>query len=91
MQLENARVRVTRWALAPGAATEYHRHALDYVVVPLTSGDLVLKGPDGRRTTHLEAGEAYFREAGVEHDVQNVGGREVLFVEVELKESLVDP
>jgi len=32
----------------------------------------------------LASGAAYFRHAGVEHDVFNGGDRELIFVEVEL-------
>lgn len=90
VQLENERVRVTRWTLAPDATTGHHRHAFAYVVVPLTSGDLVLDGPDGRTTSHVEAGESYFREAGVEHDVRNVSDHDLIFVETELKDTPVE-
>jgi len=83
-QFENARTRVSQTRLAPGRATGFHRHAHDYVIVPITSGTLLLKEPGGERTAALESGVAYFREAGVEHDVVNVGDAEVVFVEVEL-------
>lgn len=86
VQVENARVRVTRWHLSPGAHTGPHRHALDYVVVPLDSGDLLLEGSAGRQTSRVEAGAAYFREAGVEHDVHNASDHAIDFVEMELKE-----
>jgi mannose-6-phosphate isomerase-like protein (cupin superfamily) len=33
----------------------------------------------------LQTGKAYFRKAGVEHDVFNVGNALYTFVEVELK------
>ena len=31
--IDNERVRVTEWRFAPGAATGWHRHEYDYVVV----------------------------------------------------------
>jgi quercetin dioxygenase-like cupin family protein len=40
VQVDNERVRVTEWRFAPGAATGWHRHELDYVVVPMTTGRL---------------------------------------------------
>ena len=46
--IDNERVRVTEWRFAPGAATGWHRHALDYLVVPMTDGELELVGSDGR-------------------------------------------
>jgi quercetin dioxygenase-like cupin family protein len=86
LQVDNERVRVTEWRFTPGAATGYHRHEYDYVVVPLMSGRLKLIGPDGAETfSELEAGVSYFREAGVEHDVINASEGEFAFVEIELK------
>ena len=57
LQIDNERVRVTQWRFAPGASTGWHRHALDYVVVPLTSGTLRLDEPGGVRDVTLKAGE----------------------------------
>jgi len=86
VQVDNERIRVTEWRFAPGAATGHHRHAHDYVVVPLTSGRLKMIGPDGRESfSELETGRSYFRAAGVEHDVVNANEHEFAFVEVELK------
>ena len=86
IQIDNERVRVTEWRFAPGTATGYHRHAYDYVVVPETTGRLKLIDPDGAETfAELTAGEAYFRQAGVEHDVINANAYEFVFVEIEIK------
>ncbi len=85
LQVDNARVRVTEWRFAPGAATGWHRHAHPYVVVPLTTGRLALAGADGTTTAELVSGRSYFREAGVEHDVRNPNPFEFVFVEIELK------
>jgi len=86
VQVDNARLRVTEWRFAPGAATGYHRHEHDYVVVPVADGELELIGPDGGRSrARLERGKSYFRNAGVEHDVINVGADAMTFVEIELK------
>jgi len=85
LQIDNERLRVTEWRFAPGAATGYHRHAHDYVVVPITDGELELTGPNGNRTrSRLERGKSYFRNAGVEHDVVNAGSGMMIFVEIEL-------
>jgi beta-alanine degradation protein BauB len=88
VQLENEHLRVTEWRFAPGAATGSHRHAHDYVVVPVVDGELELVGPDGGRSrARLEQGKSYFRNAGVEHDVINAGGGVMSFVEIELKDT----
>jgi quercetin dioxygenase-like cupin family protein len=85
-QVDNEQVRVTLWSFAPGAATGYHRHEMDYVIVPVTDGDLILVGPTGERTTaKLVQGQSYYRKAGVEHDVINGGSQPMAFVEVEMK------
>ncbi|ELK4801675.1 TPA: cupin domain-containing protein [Pseudomonas aeruginosa] len=85
VQVDNAEVIVTEWRFAPGAETGRHRHGHDYVVVPLTDGTLLLETPEGDRHAPLVAGQAYFRKAGVEHNVINASAHEVVFVETEIK------
>ena len=86
VQIDNPRTRVTEWRFAPGAATGWHRHEYDYVVVPMTTGTLRLIDSAGAATSaELVAGVSYFREAGVEHDVINASEGEFVFVEVEFK------
>ena len=86
IQIDNERTRVTEWHFAPGAATGYHRHEFDYVIIPRTTGKLKLIGPDGEETTgELEEGVSYFRQAGVEHDVINANEYPFSFIEVEFK------
>ena len=85
VQVDNESVRVTEWRFAPGAATGWHRHEFDYVVVPMTTGKLLLKEGDGERYAELTAGVSYSREVGVEHNVINANDYEFVFVEVEMK------
>jgi quercetin dioxygenase-like cupin family protein len=85
--IDNERVRVTEWRFAPGAATGWHRHEMDYVVVPMADGVLELVEPGGkRRQAELKAGVPYFRGAGVEHDVISANAGAFAFVEIELKQ-----
>jgi beta-alanine degradation protein BauB len=84
-QVENDRFIVTEWRFAPGAHTGWHRHAHDYVVVPLTTGPLLLTSSAGATSADLVAGSAYASEAGVEHDVINDNPFEFVFVEIEAK------
>ena len=84
--ISNQRVTVTEWRFAPGAETGWHRHAHDYVVVPMVTGRLLLEEKGGERYAELRIGEPYFREAGVEHNVVNANDGEFVFVEVELME-----
>jgi quercetin dioxygenase-like cupin family protein len=83
--IDNESVRVTRWHFVPGAATGWHRHEYDYVIVPLTDGRLELVEADGNRHSELRVGEPYFRGAGVEHDVVNANDHEFTFIETEVK------
>jgi beta-alanine degradation protein BauB len=83
-RMNNPQVRITEWQFEPGAATGFHRHEFDYVVVPLVDGLLRLVAADGESTAELRKGVAYFRKAGVEHDVINAGDKPLAFVEVEL-------
>jgi beta-alanine degradation protein BauB len=85
VQIDNALVRVTEWRFAPGAATGHHRHELDYVVLPLTTGRLSILAASGETTAELVTGQAYFRAAGVEHDVRNPNAFDFAFVEIEIK------
>jgi quercetin dioxygenase-like cupin family protein len=85
VQVENERFIVTEWRFAPGAHTGWHRHAHDYVVVPLTTGSLLLVTDQGANVANLAAGIAYARAAGVEHDVINDGEQEFVFIEIEAK------
>jgi beta-alanine degradation protein BauB len=83
-QIENGRARVTRYRLAPGANIGFHRHANDYVIVPITSGRLRVTEAGREAIAELKSGTTYFRSAGVEHDVGNAGPEEMIFVEVEI-------
>ena len=85
VQVDDDRVRVTEWRFSPGSATGFHRHELDYAVVPMTTGALLLKTSEGENTSNLIAGQSYARKAGVEHDVINVNAYDFVFVEVEIK------
>ncbi|WP_417519325.1 cupin domain-containing protein [Minwuia sp.] len=83
-QLETDRVVVTEWRFAPGAHTGWHRHEMDYVVVPGTTGELTIETSEGLSKAPLTAGVSYNRGEGVEHDVINDNDFEFVFVEVEL-------
>jgi beta-alanine degradation protein BauB len=85
VQVDNDRVKVTEWRFAAGAATGWHRHGYDYVVVPMTTGRLQLEDGKETRFAELKAGQSYYRPVGVEHDVVNANAFEFVFVEVEFK------
>lgn len=86
IQEDNDTTRVTLWRFAPDAETGFHRHELDYVVVPLTGGSVKIVDKEGKESTsEMTAGASYFRRAGVEHNVINASGGDFAFVEVEFK------
>ena len=84
--IDNARTRVTRFDFVPGAETGWHTHGMDYVITALTDCYMVLEEPGGtKREVSVRAGDAYARDAGIEHNVINGGLADMSFVEVELK------
>ena len=85
VQIDTDRVKVTEWRFPPGAETGWHRHAMDYVVVPMTTGVLLLETPTGNLESQLRAGVSYTRLTGVEHNVVNANPDEFVFIEIELK------
>jgi beta-alanine degradation protein BauB len=85
VQIDDERFRVTEWRFPPGTETGWHRHEMDYVVMPMTTGELLLQTSDGEATSQLTAGQSYTRRAGSEHNVINPGEQEFVFVEIEAK------
>lgn len=51
----------------------------------MTDGTLLLETPQGDKYAELKAGQAYYRQAGVEHNVINASDHEIVFVETEIK------
>jgi quercetin dioxygenase-like cupin family protein len=78
--------RVTQWRMPPGTSTGQHVHEFDYVVLPTIGGTVTVTAP-GAKPVHatMVEGEPYFRNAGVEHEVENLTDSEIVFVELELK------
>ncbi|MDO6588861.1 cupin [Loktanella sp. D2R18] len=88
VRIDNDRVKVTEWRFnAKGDNTGWHRHAYDYIVIPLFDGFLKINLGDGEYiTAQMQNGVPYYREIGVEHDVINGNDFACAFVEVELLE-----
>jgi len=85
VKLETPRVRITEYRFTPQAETGWHRHGHDYIVVPLTSGRLLLEQPDGStQNAELRLHQPYARPVGVEHNVINDNAFELAFLEIEL-------
>ena len=85
VQTDNARTKVTRWTFAPASETGPHCHPHDFIVIPLTKGKLLLQTKEGESVRTLEPGQSYFRNAGIEHNAVNVGGNEIVLMEIEIK------
>jgi beta-alanine degradation protein BauB len=84
--IENERIIVTEWRFPEkGSSTGWHRHAYDYVVVPILNGQLKIITHDSESVAGMTAGVPYFRSAGVEHDVINWTDGEYAFIDIELK------
>jgi beta-alanine degradation protein BauB len=86
VQVDDGRVIVTEWRFPIGGETGWHRHGHDYVVVPMTTGELLIEGPDGATSVApLTAGVSYARSVGVEHNVVNHSPHEFVFLEIEVR------
>ena len=85
LKIETERVRVTEWRLLPGEQTGHYKHEYDYVVVPLTGGELTIEDAGGNSIQFVTTtGGAYARPEGVEHNVRNLSDQEIWFTEIEL-------
>jgi quercetin dioxygenase-like cupin family protein len=87
IQHEDGRMRVNRLTFAAaGDETGIHVHEFDYLVVPVTGGDLTVVGADGStRELHQEPGVSYTGKAGTHHNVVSASAAPVMFVEIEFK------
>jgi hypothetical protein len=88
VRINNARARFTEWRFTKrGDNTGWHRHGVDYIVVPQFDGFLVIDLGHGQRTkVEMRRDTPYFRKAGVEHDVISANDFDCAFVEIELLE-----
>jgi quercetin dioxygenase-like cupin family protein len=83
---ENETIRVWKLNLGPGGIQPWHQHDLPYLVVPLTTGDNVMRFADGRlKPTKETPGDALWREPGVPHQLENVSGRDYANLLIEFK------
>ena len=86
---DDDRSRVTQWNFtATGDATGPHVHEFDYIVVPVTGGELTVVASDGtQRSMTQVSGTPYSGKAGTSHNVVAVRDTPIVFVEVELKDT----
>jgi quercetin dioxygenase-like cupin family protein len=82
-ELTNRWFRAYRVTLAPGQATEPHRHPTEAVIVQTSDGRALAPGP---MTFELgEQGRWAWFDAGKVHEIRNVGNVPFEFVEVEVR------
>jgi len=84
--VDDGRVRVTQWSFAQaGDATGPHVHEFDYLVIPITGGELTVVSQDGAEAGMVQvAGVPYRGNAGTSHNVVSASNDVIIFVEVEL-------
>ena len=82
VQVDDRGIRVTRYDMEPGDRIPWHRHAHDYLVVPITDGEFEVSGAGGPAVQRVRAGESYRRDAGAEHELVNCAHR-YSFIEIE--------
>ncbi len=86
VQIDNERIRVTEYSFNDNEEMEFHIHQWDYIVVPQTNGQLLLIDEEGvEKTATLLKGQSYYRQAGVSHNVINIGDEKLVFIEIEIK------
>ena len=86
VMIDNDRTRVTLWSFITGEETGQHIHEFDYVIVPMSDGELKIINENGSVSiSKLEKGVCYYREKGVNHNVINNTNSSYSFIEVEIK------
>jgi len=88
---ENDRVRIWEMTLAPGEASDLHRHDLDYIII-LLEGDRIagIPGPESKRTPREAAvtpGRTFMLSRGETEWAVNTGEQPYREIIVELKDA----
>jgi mannose-6-phosphate isomerase-like protein (cupin superfamily) len=88
-ELSNRWFRAYRLSLAPGQATEPHRHTTESVIFQISDGKALAVGP---MTFELyEQGRWAWFDEGKTHEIRNVGTVPVEFIEVEVRAPVSSP
>ncbi len=83
---ENARMRVYRYELAPGASSVQHSHARPYMLIAATDVELLMTAPGGASSEHpVKAGDMHWVDSAVTHTLVNRGTKNAILVEIEIK------
>ena len=85
--LENDRVRVYRFSLAPGESTEVHTHQLSGLAIAITSGAVEITNQGKTKPDRLTfaAGDLLWRDDVVTHSIKNVGKARFEAADIEVK------
>jgi beta-alanine degradation protein BauB len=81
---DDAKVGVARVQFAPGATEVPHTHPYDIMIIPVTSGPVILQIGD-RKITSLKSGEVQFVPRDVTHYLGNTGTTEFEIIAVAVK------
>lgn len=83
--LENDRVRVLEFRIAPGATSEMYSHPPN-IVYSLGSARIIVKSPDQQsREVEMKQGDVIWSEGGL-HEVINIGRTDNYGIVVEVKQ-----
>ncbi len=84
--VDNELVRILKVTDEPGRRSALHKHDVNRVMVYLDAGHMKLNYEDGKvDDQNVKAGEVRWSAAGGRHTSENVGGKPVRIVEIELK------
>ena len=84
--LENDRVRMREIVLPPGSSTGQHTHKVPELSYAFTDGALRVVSPGTQPVVEQwHAGEAHWRDAGVSHDIANVGDADMRVLVIDVK------
>ena len=84
--LENDRVRVREIVLPPGSSTGRHKHQVPELSYSFTDGPLRITAPGSEPVIEQwHAGEARWRDAGVEHEIANAGDQPMRVLVIDVK------
>lgn len=84
VEFENDQVRVLRASLGAHQTTPMHHHS-SRIGITITENDLRVYSPDGTSTTSVRGAHEIFWSEPVTHQVENLSGKAMQNIEIELK------
>lgn len=84
--IDNARVRVNRLVLKPGESSALHTHPLNGLGIVVYDATIEMSSPGGpARLLDAKAGDVAWQAAGTVHVIRNVGTRDFVAIDIEVK------